>query len=141
MDATQARNTLANCKAQMQQANDAYTRMKQLHDQNALPEIKWTEAQSQLAQAQAQLHMAQKALAIAHSIIRVLGQDQRTVSVTSFISCASPPFHTAYAPKVAGRNSTSRTLTPSSIASMAKTSTASVPWRNRWWRRCRRTPA
>jgi len=63
MDATQARNTLANCEAQMQQANDAYTRMKQLHDQNALPEIKWVEAQSQLAQAQAQLHMAQKALA------------------------------------------------------------------------------
>ncbi|MBQ6965174.1 MAG: efflux RND transporter permease subunit [Bacteroidaceae bacterium] len=42
--------------------------------------------------------------AIADSIIRVLEQDERTVSVTSFIGCASPRFHTAYAPKVAGRN-------------------------------------
>ena len=42
---------------------------------------------------------------IADSIYEVLMQDERTVSVTSFIGCSSPRFHTAYAPKVAGRNS------------------------------------
>ena len=63
MDATQARNTLATCEAQMRQANDAYARMKQLHDQNALAEIKWVEIQSQVAQAKAQLDMARKAVA------------------------------------------------------------------------------
>ena len=63
MDATQARNALANCEAQMRQANDALARMKQLHDQNSLAEMKWVETQSQVAQAQAQLDMAKKALA------------------------------------------------------------------------------
>ena len=42
--------------------------------------------------------------AIADSIYEVLSQDERTVSVTSFIGCSSPRFHTAYAPKMAGRN-------------------------------------
>lgn len=63
MDATQARNALANCEAQMRQANDAYTRLKQLYDQNALAEIKWVEIQSQVAQAKAQLDMARKSVA------------------------------------------------------------------------------
>ena len=62
MDATQARNVVANCEAQMRQANDAYARMKLLHNQNALAEIKWVETQSQVAQAQAQLDMARKSL-------------------------------------------------------------------------------
>ncbi|MBQ9666046.1 MAG: efflux RND transporter periplasmic adaptor subunit [Bacteroidaceae bacterium] len=63
MDATQARNALANCEAQMRQANDALARMKQLHDQNSLADMKWVETQSQVAQAQAQLDMAKKAVA------------------------------------------------------------------------------
>ena len=42
--------------------------------------------------------------AIADSIYEVLSEDERTVSVTRFIGCSSPRFHTAYAPKVAGRN-------------------------------------
>ena len=63
IDATQARNALANCEAQMRQANDALARMKQLHDQNSLADMKWVETQSQVAQAQAQLDMAKKAVA------------------------------------------------------------------------------
>lgn len=35
------------------QTNDAYVRMKQLHDNGSLPDIKWVEAESQLQQAQA----------------------------------------------------------------------------------------
>ena len=41
---------------------------------------------------------------IADSVYEVLMLDERTVSVTRFIGCSSPRFHTVYAPKVAGRN-------------------------------------
>jgi RND family efflux transporter MFP subunit len=63
IDATQARNMLRAAEAQMRQASDALARMQQLHDNNALPEIKWVETQSQVAQAQAQLDLAKKNLA------------------------------------------------------------------------------
>ncbi len=63
MDKTQARNMLAAAEAQMKQANDALTRMKQLHDNGSLPEIKWVETQSAVEQAQASLDLAKKNLA------------------------------------------------------------------------------
>lgn len=85
MDATQARNMLANCEAQMRQANDALGRMKQLHDQNALPEVKWVETQSQVAQAKAQLDMARKSLAdcrIYAPVSGVIGQKMMSAGET-----------------------------------------------------------
>ena len=63
MDKTQAQNMLAAAEAQMKQANDALTRMKQLHDNGSLPEIKWVETQSAVEQAQAALDLAKKNLA------------------------------------------------------------------------------
>ena len=63
MDKTQARNMLAAAEAQMKQANDALTRMKLLHDNGSLPEIKWVETQSAVEQAQAALDLAKKTLA------------------------------------------------------------------------------
>ena len=63
IDPTQARNMLRAAEAQMAQANDAYNRMKQLYDNNALPEIKWVETQSKVDQAKAQLDLARKNLA------------------------------------------------------------------------------
>ena len=63
MDKTQARNMLAAAEAQMKQANDALVRMKQLHDNGSLPEIKWVETQSAVEQAQASLDLAKKNLA------------------------------------------------------------------------------
>lgn len=63
LDDTQARNMLATAQAQMDQANDALGRMKQLHESGSLPDIKWIEVQSQVSQAQSQLAMAQKNLA------------------------------------------------------------------------------
>ena len=63
IDPTQARNMLRAAEAQMKQANDAYARMKQLYDNNALPEIKWVETQSQVDQAKAQLDLARKNVA------------------------------------------------------------------------------
>ena len=42
--------------------------------------------------------------AVADSVYAALRQDGRVLSVTRFVGCSSPRFHTAYAPKVAGRN-------------------------------------
>ena len=41
---------------------------------------------------------------IADSLEHLLRKDSRVVSVTSFKGCASPRFHTAYAPQIAGTN-------------------------------------
>ncbi len=42
--------------------------------------------------------------AIADSVYQALKSEPEVVSVTSFIGCSSPRFHTAYAPKIAGKN-------------------------------------
>ena len=63
LDKTQAENMLAMAKAQMEQASDAYKRLKQLHDNNSLPEMEWVEVQSKVQQAEASLEMAKKSLA------------------------------------------------------------------------------
>ncbi len=62
MDAQQSLNAVKAAEAQMKQANDALARLQQLHDKNSLPDIKWVEVQSQVAQAQSQLDMTKKAL-------------------------------------------------------------------------------
>lgn len=47
-------------KATLRQAEDAYERMKQLHDAESLPEIQWIEIQSKLEQAQAAERISRK---------------------------------------------------------------------------------
>lgn len=63
IDEAQAKNMLATAEAQMAQANDALGRMKQLYEAGSLPEIKWVEVQSQVAQAKSQLDMARQNVA------------------------------------------------------------------------------
>lgn len=46
----------------------------------------------------------EKTAAVADSIEHILRDDPRVLSVTSFIGCSSPRFHTAYAPQLAGTN-------------------------------------
>ena len=41
---------------------------------------------------------------VADSLENVLRKDARVVSVTSFVGCSSPRFHTAYAPQIGGTN-------------------------------------
>jgi len=41
---------------------------------------------------------------ITDSVTNALRQEEDVVSVTTFMGCSSPRFHTAYAPKIAGRN-------------------------------------
>jgi RND family efflux transporter MFP subunit len=63
MDDTQARNLLAGAEATMTQANDAMQRYSMLHERGSLPEVKWVEIQSKVAQAKSQLEVAKKNLA------------------------------------------------------------------------------
>lgn len=60
IDPTSAQNALASAKAQLSQAHDALERMKMLHDQGSLTDIKWVEVQSQVAQAEAQYRLMEK---------------------------------------------------------------------------------
>lgn len=49
-------------KSSLEQAEDAHRRMKELYEKGSLPEIKWTETQSQLQQARAMEEIAGKNL-------------------------------------------------------------------------------
>ena len=91
MDDAQARNMLSNAQAQMVQANDAYVRMKQLYEQNALADIKWVETQSQVAQAKSLLDMAKKNLAdcrLTAPVSGVIGRKQIGAGETALPSQA-----------------------------------------------------
>ena len=49
-------------KAQLAEAQDAYERLKKLHDANALPDIKWVEMQEKLKQAQNATDISERAI-------------------------------------------------------------------------------
>ena len=49
-------------RAQLAEAQDAYNRLKILHDANALPEVKWVEMEQKLKQAQNTVEIAQRTL-------------------------------------------------------------------------------
>ena len=62
IDPTTVRNAYDMARSTRNQAEDAFKRMKQLHDKGSLPEIKWVEAQSQLQQAVSAENIARKNL-------------------------------------------------------------------------------
>ncbi len=62
LDDASLRNAYDIAKATLDQARDAYERMKLLHDSNSLPEIKWVDVQSKLHQAQSAAEIARIAL-------------------------------------------------------------------------------
>lgn len=49
-------------QAELEEARDAYQRLKKLHDANALPDIKWVEVQSKLKQAENAAALANRAV-------------------------------------------------------------------------------
>ena len=49
-------------KSTLEQAEDGYQRAKQLHDNGSLPEVKWVEIQTKLAQAQSMENIARNTL-------------------------------------------------------------------------------
>lgn len=63
MDMTQARNALATAQATHKQATDALERMRRLHENKSLADMKWVEIQTRVEQAEAMLQAAEKALA------------------------------------------------------------------------------
>lgn len=62
IDATSARNAYDAAVATREQATDVQKRMRMLHDNGSLPEIKWVETETQVRQAQASEQIAKKAL-------------------------------------------------------------------------------
>lgn len=62
LDKVQAQNAVNVAKAMLDQAKDAQTRMRQLYDTQALPEMKWIEVESKVQQAQSSYDMAVKSL-------------------------------------------------------------------------------
>ncbi|MCI6619294.1 MAG: efflux RND transporter periplasmic adaptor subunit [Prevotella sp.] len=63
--AAMARATTNQAREALNQANDAHARMKLLHDNGSLPEIKWVEVETKVAQAKQMLASAQAAEQIA----------------------------------------------------------------------------
>jgi len=62
LDDTSLRSSHASAKAMLQQAEDAYARMKQLHDAGSLPDIQWVEVETKLQQARSMEEIASKQL-------------------------------------------------------------------------------
>ncbi len=66
VDASSLQNAYAITQATLNQAQDTYNRMEQLHNANALPDIKWVEAQNALKSAQSAAAIARKGLSDAN---------------------------------------------------------------------------
>lgn len=62
LDPTSMQSALEAARAAREQAEDAYARMKELHDRNSLPDMKWVEVQSKLRQARSMEELAAKNL-------------------------------------------------------------------------------
>lgn len=62
VDPTSVKNSFDVAHATRLQVEDAFKRMKQLHDKGSLPDIKWVEVQSQLQQAVSAENIARKNL-------------------------------------------------------------------------------
>lgn len=62
VDATSVQSSHDAAQALLEQARDAYARMKQLYDKGSLPEIQWVEVQSKLQQAESMERIARKNL-------------------------------------------------------------------------------
>lgn len=52
-------NSLRSARATLDQAQDAYVRLKKVHDNGSLPEIKWKEMEANLEKAQSAFNLAQ----------------------------------------------------------------------------------
>lgn len=62
IDAGNLQNACQATEATLAQAQDAYNRMKKLHDANALPDIQWVDIQSKLRQAENAAAIARRAV-------------------------------------------------------------------------------
>ncbi len=62
LDKTSVQSSYDAAKSTLEQAEDGYRRAKQLHDNGSLPEVRWVEIQTKLAQAQSMEKISKEAL-------------------------------------------------------------------------------
>lgn len=62
LDPASSQNSYQAARAVLEQAEDAYRRMKELHDKGSLPDMKWVEVQSKLEQARSMEQIAKEKL-------------------------------------------------------------------------------
>jgi RND family efflux transporter MFP subunit len=62
LDAETLRNTYESSLATLEQAKDAYARLKKLHDANSLSDMQWVEMETKLKQAQSAADVSRRAL-------------------------------------------------------------------------------
>ena len=62
IDSVQQKNALVSARATFRQAKDGYDRLKKVHDEGAVADVKWVDMQTQLQRAEAMLAIAQKNL-------------------------------------------------------------------------------
>jgi RND family efflux transporter MFP subunit len=62
LDASQVKSALDAAEATLEQAQDAYSRLAKLRENNSLPEIQWVEVESKLKQAQSAYSISKKNL-------------------------------------------------------------------------------
>ena len=67
----QANDMVKQAEATYNQAKDAYDRLKLLHDNGSLPEVKWIEAETRLAQATSALNTARSGVASAKAAEKI----------------------------------------------------------------------
>lgn len=80
-------------KAQLDEAQDGYERLKKLHDANALPDVKWVEIQQKLKQAQNMEEMARRTLNDANLHSPVSGTiTQKFADVGQTVIAAQPVY-------------------------------------------------
>lgn len=85
------RNAYEIALSTLDQAKDAYDRMKILHDSNSLPDIKWVDIQNKLRQAESAAHIAKIALDDAKLYAPVSGIiSEKTASVGQTVAPGVP---------------------------------------------------
>lgn len=91
LDDGSLRNAYEMAQATLDQAKDAYKRMKLLHDSNSLPDMKWVEVQSKLSQAENAAEIARIALDDAKLYAPVAGVvSEKTASVGQVVAPGIP---------------------------------------------------
>lgn len=80
---TMAHATTQQAKEALKQAEDAYNRMKMLHDNGSLPEMKWVEVETKVSQAKQMLEQAQASEKIAQ---KGLSDTKLTAPFSGYIS-------------------------------------------------------
>ncbi len=85
------RNAYDIAVATLNQAKDAYNRMKMLHDANSLPDIKWVDVQSKLSQAESAEKIAKIALDDAKLYAPVAGVVSEKIASTGQVIAPGVP--------------------------------------------------